>query len=54
MVLTINHQMLTLPKEGDYAFHILIDNLEMGRIPIEVVRVEPGGATPEETPKADS
>lgn len=36
--LVLNYQGLELSREGGYAFHIMVDGLEMGSIPLYVER----------------
>jgi hypothetical protein len=47
MFLVLNYQNLTFPHEGDYAFHILVDDLELGTVPVWLTRPREAGTQPE-------
>ena len=39
--LVIGYQGLQLPKSGGYAFHVLVDDLEAGIVPLFVEQIKP-------------
>jgi hypothetical protein len=45
--LTVHLQGLTIPRVGDYAFHVLVDDLEVGVMPLSVVQVQAPGTAGE-------